>query len=373
MGRLSWSATGCAALVVVAVAIAVRPGTRGTPPSELIHARAARAGKVRGTPSYRADALRRATVWQAPQDRSSTSLATTPYPSNTFAASPIECQYQPERAQGTTFKFDCLLASGEVVKVKYGGTEEIQAEVAASRLLTRLGFAADRMFVVPRIRCYGCPHWPFELSWAADRFGIREALMRQFSSDRYVDFTWTAVERRYPGAAIEADGVEGWSWHELEEGGESGASDAERDALRLMAMLLAHWDNKSANQRLVCLDRDGGSAERCARPVAMIHDLGATFGPNKVNLAGWTASPIWVDPGRCVLSMRQFPYQGGTFPDTQIGEAGRRLLVRELDTISDTDIREWFEGARFQDVDAWTAAFRGKTRQIKAAGPCPTL
>jgi hypothetical protein len=44
-----------------------------------------------------------------------------------------------------------------------------------------------------------------------------------------------------------------------------------------------------------------------------------------------------------------------------------------LDTISDTDTREWFEGARFQDVDAWTAAFRGKTRQIKAAGPCPTL
>ena len=29
---------------------------------------------------------------------------------------------------------------------------------------------------------------------------------------------------------------------------------ADLDALRLLARVLAHWDNKSENQRLVCLD-----------------------------------------------------------------------------------------------------------------------
>jgi hypothetical protein len=354
------------------LAFAVRPGTRGTPPASLLEAQAARPEPVRRTRTYRNDALRRAAVWDARHDRSATALVTTPDPTNTFAASPLECRYQPERAQGTTSKFNCLLIDGEVVKVKYGGTAEIQAEVAASRLLTRLGFAADRMFVVPRVRCYGCPRLPFEISWVTDLIGMRDTLMKRFSSHRYVDFTWTSVERRFPGAAIEVDGVEGWSWFELDEvDTSSGASNAERDALRVTAMLLAHWDNKSANQRLVCLERDG-SSQRCARPFAMIHDLGATFGPNKVNLAAWAAAPIWSDVSRCTVTMRQFPYQGGTFTDKQISEAGRRLLVRELDTISETETREWFESARFREAGAWTAAFREKARQIRAAGPCPT-
>jgi hypothetical protein len=355
-------------------AFAVWPGTRGTPPPQLTNVRATSVASVRRTETYRADALRRARVWQAPEDRSATALVTTPDPAHTFAVSPIECRYQPEAAHGTTSKFNCILADGEVVKVKYGWTNEIHAEVAASRLLTRLGFAADRMFIVPRVRCYGCPHLPFELSWAADRVGMRETLMRRFSSQRYVDFTWTAVERRFPAAAIETDSTVGWAWYELEEvDASSDAGYAERDALRLVAMLLSHWDNKSANQRLVCLDSDGGSEQRCSRPLAMIHDLGATFGPNKVELAAWTAAPVWSDASRCFVSMRRFPYEGGTFPDTQISEAGRRLLLRELDSISDTDTRAWFESARFENVGAWTAAFREKTRQIRAAGPCPRL
>src|SRR4029453_89355 len=58
---------------------------------------------------------------------------------------------------------------GGRVKVKYGGTREIQAEVAASRLLARLGFGSDDMFIVPRVRCYGCPRLPFEFSLLVDR------------------------------------------------------------------------------------------------------------------------------------------------------------------------------------------------------------
>ena len=54
-----------------------------------------------------------------------------------------------------------MLDGGEVVKVKYNRNPEIQAEVAATRLVSRLGFGADRVEIVPRLRCYGCPRFPF--------------------------------------------------------------------------------------------------------------------------------------------------------------------------------------------------------------------
>jgi hypothetical protein len=348
------------------------PGTRATPTAPGLLEVPSRPNKaIRLTAESRADALHRADVWHEPRDRSSAALARTPDPTGAFAASPVECRYEPEAAHGTTSKFNCTLADGEVIKVKYGGTEEIQAEVAASRLLERLGFGADDMFIVSRVRCYGCPRLPFELSWATERFGLREALMRRFSSGRYVDFTWAAVERRFPAPSIESEDVEGWAWYELEAiAPSSEASHTERDALRLAAVLLAHWDNKSANQRLVCLDRDRPQ-QRCAAPFAMIHDLGATFGPNKVDLAHWAAAPIWKDAARCTVSMRQFPYDGGTFRDWQISEAGRQLLLQELATISGADARAWFESARFENVHDWSATFEAKVRKIADAGPCP--
>ena len=55
-----------------------------------------------------------------------------------------------------------------------------------------------------------------------------------------------------------------------------GATRDEVDALRLMAVFLHHWDNKSSNQRLTCV---GPTTPDCAHPLAMIQDVGSEFGP----------------------------------------------------------------------------------------------
>jgi hypothetical protein len=159
-----------------------------------------------------------------------------------------------------------------------------------------------------------------------------------------------------------------------------GATRAERDALRLIAILLAHWDNKTRNQRLVCLAPAPASPQHCPRPFALIQDLGATFGPNKVDLQHWRATPIWADRGRCIVSMRTLPYDGGTFPDTAISEEGRQLLARELGALDERHVTALFAGARFRefggskdgDVHAWAAAFLDKVRQIASGAPCPS-
>ena len=73
-----------------------------------------------------------------------------------------------------------------------------------------------------------------------------------YSSHR--DFTKVSVERNLDGEAIEAGNERGWAFHELDKINPSrgGATRAEIDALRLMAIFLHHWDNKSSNQRLTC-------------------------------------------------------------------------------------------------------------------------
>jgi hypothetical protein len=336
-------------------------------------------------------AMRQARVW-APTDTSAVNLAGNPPDDGGLLSQPIvRCRYLDGPARGTTAKFDCVLPDGDVVKVKYGNTGEIHAEIAASRLLAALGFGADQMYMVPRVRCYGCVRTPYYTMMVLDYVHARERLARSVPEDSYTDFEWVGVERRLEGAEIEAGDQDGWAWYELDSVDPSrGANRAERDALRLLAVLLAHWDNKASNQRLMCLSpstADAGpalsSVERlCARPFAYIHDLGATFGPNKMALNHWSTVPIWSDRGRCTVSMRQFPYSGGTFPDTQISEAGRHLIARQLTSLTEGQLVALFTAARFPefhgsrgssaDAKRWAAVFLDKVRQIADAGPCPS-
>jgi hypothetical protein len=321
----------------------------------------------------RIDALKRARVW-APVGVAGADLAANPAdPTGTMSGSLVRCRYLDGPTHGTTPKFDCVLPDGEVVKVKYGRTGEIPAGVAASRLLSALGFGSDRMFLVPRLRCYGCVRTPFYTYWWLDRLQARSLLVRSLPAQSYTDFEWASVERRF-GLPIEAAQRQGWAWYELDSiDASQGASRAERDAFRLAAMLLAHWDNKSSNQRLVCLAPVPDSPTPCPQPFALINDLGATFGPNKVDLDHWKAVQVWSDRTRCMVSMRKFPYGGGTFADTAISEAGRQLMARQLAALGRQQVASMFSAARFPgDAHRWAAALMDKIRQIADGAPCPS-
>jgi hypothetical protein len=320
-------------------------------------------------------ALRQARVW-TPIGGAPADLDANPAdPSGLLTADIVRCRYLDGAARGTTPKFDCVLPNGDVVKVKYGSTGEIPAEFAASRLLTALGFGADRTFLVRRLRCYGCVPMPFHATWVLQRIGAREWVPPTAGDDSYSDFSGVAVERRFDAFEIpnEEGREDGWGWFELDAIDRArGANRAERDALRLIALLLAHWDNKASNQRLVCLDRGAASDGTCARPFAYVHDLGATFGPNKVDLDGWRRAPVWADAARCTTSMHGFPYDGGTFPDAVISEDGRQMAARLLSTLRDDRVRALFASARFPgDAAAWARTFHEKARAIAGAGPCP--
>jgi hypothetical protein len=336
------------------------------------------------TPEMRERTLASAKVWY-PTDAALFDFSSNPPDSSGALSEPIvPCRYLPVAADGTAPKFACVLRSGEVVKVKYGSLSgERFAEIAATRLLTALGFGADRMYWVPHLRCEGCPPFPFQTVWLLDLLHARQAIGPRLVRTSSTDFEWVAIELKHEGEAIKSDEIKGWAWHELDRIDPArGATRAEVDALRLAAVLLAHWDNKSSNQRLVCLDPPSRETDRpCARALAMIQDLGATFGPRRVDLEHWMATPIWTDPERCTVSMRQLPYDGGTFPDAQISEAGRQLITRQLSALTGNQIVTLFSGARFReynggrgaaaDPNVWARVFLDKVRQMAQAGPCP--
>ena len=130
----------------------------------------------------------------------------------------VVCRFSLTAVNGTTPKFNCVLTSGELLKIKYGrANPELHAEVAASRLLTALGFMADHMFVVRRVRCAGCPRFPFPALRCFARVGLQAACMPGGTDhDRIVDFDVAVVERKLPGDVIEAFDDQGWAWFELD-------------------------------------------------------------------------------------------------------------------------------------------------------------
>jgi hypothetical protein len=295
----------------------------------------------------------------------------------------VECRFKTGGVAGTTPKFECELPNGAKIKVKYGvSNPEVYTEVAATRLLSALGFAADRMYVVARVRCFGCPPDPFEVLECVNGGTPIGTCYPGLDYTRAQTFDPAVVERPLEGRRVESEKARGWKWEELTkiDAAAGGAPREQVDAFRLLAILLGHWDNKGNNQRLLCLG-ERESSTKCRRPVAMIQDLGATFGPEKLNLQNWDAMPVWADAQACTVSMKALPYGGSTFPDTRISEAGRLFLATRLKKLSHRQIRDLFDGARFavyphkepagRDVDQWVSAFEKKVRAIADRAPCP--
>jgi hypothetical protein len=107
--------------------------------------------------------------------------------------------------------------------------------------------------------------------------------------------------------------------------------------------------------------------------LAMIQDVGSTFGLKKVNFQSWSESPLWADAASCRISMKRLPYHGGTFPDIAISEEGRRLLADRLTKLTASQLTALFTNARFYDVDRWVAAFERRVDAIAHRPPCPSL
>lgn len=352
------------------------------------------------SPEMRHAAIQRAQVW-APTDVASMDLKTGPPGPGAFPPNAtIECTYLEKRMGGATPKVACVIPPHDELKVKYGKDNgEVYAEVAAARLLWALGFGAERMYPV-RVVCKGCP----------------PAIQR--------DTDVASVERKLPGTDLNAPHSTGWAWAELDlvDPAAGGAPRAQRDALKLLATLIQHTDSKPEQQRLMCMPkhadadvetkaeekkerkdekkiikrevkkekREGqGTAptpgdEPCAETLMMVHDLGQTFGHanvfnrssvGSVNLHEWVRAPVWQDAARCIAYLPKS--SSGSLESPHISEEGRQFLATLLARLTDVQLHDLFEVARFSirwdpaknpenaaTVDQWVDAFKKKRDEI---------
>ena len=315
-------------------------------------------------------ALRHAQVWM-PGDIRTRNLKLGPQGESGFRPEEVvTCDYVEEKQTGTP-KFDCAISTDDKIRVKYGEENgEIYSEVAASRLLWALGFGADHVYPV-KIVCRGCPADPMKNFKKVQ--GTRE-------------FGAAIVERKLPGDEIQLHKDSGWAWVELSfvDQTSGGAPLAHRDALKLLASMIQHTDNKPQQQRLACLDKVRGLQPQadgsCRHPFMLINDLGKTFGratmgnndvESAVNFKAWSETRVWKDPEQCVAQLsKSFT---GTLEHPKISEGGRRFLSDLLGQLSDSQLRDVFEVARFTkrepnvSIDQWVRAFADKRDQIASA------
>ena len=123
-----------------------------------------------------------------------------------------------KRDGGTTPKFDCERPGNDVIRVKYGrGNPELHAEIAATRLLSALGFGADRMFVVKSVRCAGCPAFPFQALKCFAETGMQiPCFAGGVDYSTTTDFDFVSIERRLEGRRIESTPDQGWAFYEID-------------------------------------------------------------------------------------------------------------------------------------------------------------
>src|SRR6185312_3068129 len=282
----------------------------------------------------------------------------------------VDCDFVESKPEGSSKKFHCKLADGEVVKVRYGQDNgEVEGSILASRLIWALGFGADAAYPV-QLFCRGCSDDP----WVK---------RKKTTGDHMFDVA--TIERKAPGHDVHGD-PDGWSWTELYEVDDTrgGAPMNQREALKLLAVLIQHTDNKAIQQRMNC--EPGGLTDdgRCTKPFLIVHDVGLTFGhanyfnvndTGSVSFELWKETPIWRDKAACVGHLGKA--STGTLGDPKISEAGRAFLAGLLDQLSDAQLHDLFEIGHVErrsrkpgtkeppaSVDEWVQAFKDKRTEI---------
>lgn len=272
------------------------------------------------------------------------------------------------------------------LKVKYrvGSSprhRDMYTEVAATRLFEALGFPADRMYPVRRVRCHRCPGDPFPDAPAGP-------------PGRWATFTEVAVELRYLGPeGDDADTLHegGWSfgdevWRLRTGEGRSAFSPRQKrhlDELLLLLGLLEHTSNLPEQNRLVCRRRSRRrlmGLELCPETTMLVHDLGSVFSKKSAeSFETWRDVPVLREDG-CVLALELKVRRGDAAREYRISEEARRSFVARIDRLSDAELSAVFEAARFDRYDPslaarglgreeifalWTGALRDKVDAIR--------
>jgi len=293
-------------------------------------------------------------------------------------AKPINCVANKDEkpGAGTTPKFHCSVPGvtdedGNLIRYKvkphFKGQSpdkrngEIYGEFLSSRFSKAVGFFADDEWVAD-VNCPDCEKSLNKGFQGAPWSPFQPAAGVELPLARGIDVN---CNNKDAGALAET----------LQKLLQSGAPRAEIDAFKLWLAFIDHGDTKTDNHKFACLDSKKNGNTRICKPgeaVFYVSDMGSTFGyssasEKKAKLEVWRKKdPIKVSGGRCTANAK-------SVGDTNISEAGRKLLADNLQRLLDAEqqnqtITRVFAASRNAERDRppaqWTAEFVRKAKMI---------
>ncbi|MFW7378436.1 MAG: hypothetical protein ACOH5I_06505 [Oligoflexus sp.] len=357
----------------------------------------------------------------------------------------IECRFREPKAAkvgGKSAKFNCDSMTpikgktGKKLKVKYdpiyllpsgspllppqGYNGEVYSEVAATRLLTALGFKADHMFPATVI-CFNCPAEPFSYITKPELRKTMQRVEKLVIESAAIEIKAAGEELGTPiydavGKVVKDEFDEdvyrkiGWGLDEVRTGvgaSTDGEQQLYREALVALLGILQHADNKASNQRLLCTDWDKRT-DFCHESYLVAQDVGSLFGKgvdvvgdvllgrrpsmSKYDWSQWNSVPVWKNADRCELKVNTIPFvnltshfaENNTFEIKQISVEARDFLLSLLDQLSDqqlldlfllaqTDLRmesyrsNLFSPLQTVTADHWVSTFKRKRDELATA------
>ena len=297
---------------------------------------------------------------------------------NNGLAKPFNCVANKDESPGagTTPKFHCSVPGvtdedGNLIRYKikphFKGQSpdkrngEIYGEFLSSRFSKALGFFADDEWVAD-VNCPNCEKSLTKSFQGAPWSPFQPAAGIELALGRGID---TNCNNKDAGSLAES----------LQKLLASGAPRAEIDAFKLWLAFIDHGDTKTDNHKFACLKSKRSGNTRVCEPgeaVFYVSDMGSTFGfssssEKKARLDVWSKKdPIKVSGGRCTANAK-------SVGDTNISEAGRKLLADNLQLLLDAERRKQtitrvFAASRNAERDRppaeWSAEFVRKAKLI---------
>jgi len=290
----------------------------------------------------------------------------------------INCVANKDEAPGagTTPKFHCSVPGvtdddGNLIRYKvkphFKGQSpdkrngEIYGEFLSSRFSKALGFFADDEWVAD-VNCLDCEKSLTKGFQGAPWSPSQPAAGVELALARGIDVNCNNKDAASLAESLQKLVV-------------SGAPRAEIDAFKLWLAFIDHGDTKTDNHKFACLKSKKNGNTRVCEPgeaVFYVSDMGSTFGfssssEKKAKLETWSKKePIKVSGGRCTANAK-------SVGDTNISEAGRKLLADNLQRLLDAEqqnqmITKVFAASRNAERDRppseWAAEFVRKSKMI---------
>lgn len=268
-----------------------------------------------------------------------------------------------------------------ILKVRYHNGDarnlENYTSTAATKILNVLGIPAHTYIMTNQIICFGCSNDPFK--------NKQKDLSFDGSQFSKVSFKDAALEFKYDADRIFAPSEDAWNWRHVKDMINqniwSNEIKIEAEVLALASHFLGYVSEGHDQNALICKAEDSSDSSVCESTLAMIHDVGASFGNRKEfswdgsrprgNIRAYERARIF-DMGTCKFD---YSTSKGDLPRSSISKAAKEEFLRRAQKLDQKTLEIIFatshmgniknSGSNKNIIERWAKSILSKIDEVK--------